>query len=195
MANIGMDARKNYMAACGWEKIDFMMDAWIKLKDLPSEGRGYVIDEQAVWLEGLAQHEMSVRLLDPVRAEVMLLPQEQGFLVIGALSGSVLVPCDRCLTEFEVSLNSRFEEFEGLDEDDKLPEDDLLRDGPAGLELNLTGLVWEQFVLSLPEFPICDEDCPGLCPGCGRDLKSGSCSCAPGDEDPRLALFRGLKIN
>ena len=61
-------------------------------------------------------------------------------------------------------------------------------------EINLAGLLWEEFVLALPVRPLCKPDCKGLCPDCGKNLNEGSCSCVRDEGDPRLAALRGLKV-
>ena len=52
----------------------------------------------------------------------------------------------------------------------------------AGLEaLDLTESVREGIILALPSYPICKEDCQGLCLHCGQDLNAGTCKCAEGE--------------
>ncbi|MDR2503813.1 MAG: DUF177 domain-containing protein [Deltaproteobacteria bacterium] len=65
----------------------------------------------------------------------------------------------------------------------------------AGLEINPGHLAWEEFAQSLPQLPLCREDCAGLCPGCGHNLNHGPCACAREEDDPRLEKLRGLKLN
>jgi uncharacterized protein len=40
--------------------------------------------------------------------------------------------------------------------------------------------------------PLCAEGCKGLCAQCGTNLNTGTCACAVGWEDPRLAPLKGL---
>jgi len=47
--------------------------------------------------------------------------------------------------------------------------------------LVLEDVLREQVVLALPTRTLCNEDCKGLCPRCGRNLNSESCTC---DEIP-----------
>jgi uncharacterized protein len=42
--------------------------------------------------------------------------------------------------------------------------------------------------------PLCRVDCKGLCAVCGTNLNTGSCSCKPDWEDPRLAVLKKLKV-
>ena len=37
---------------------------------------------------------------------------------------------------------------------------------------------------------VCDEDCKGLCPKCGKNLNQGECGCVVKEVDPRLAVLQ-----
>jgi len=41
--------------------------------------------------------------------------------------------------------------------------------------------------------PLCREDCQGLCPVCGADKNTGTCSCEESTPDPRWAALAALK--
>jgi uncharacterized protein len=62
-----------------------------------------------------------------------------------------------------------------------------------GEKIDLEPLFREQFVLAIPYAPLCAETCKGLCPQCGIDLNSGTCTCEK-PIDPRLAALKGLKL-
>jgi len=62
-----------------------------------------------------------------------------------------------------------------------------------GEKIDLEPLFREQFVLAIPYAPLCREDCKGLCPQCGIDRNTGTCSCEK-PIDPRLAALKGLKL-
>jgi uncharacterized protein len=36
---------------------------------------------------------------------------------------------------------------------------------------------------------LCEEDCPGLCPKCGKPKREGPCGCPTKEIDPRLAVL------
>ena len=63
-----------------------------------------------------------------------------------------------------------------------------------GEEIELAPLLHERMLLCLPTTPLCDEACRGLCPRCGSNLNHESCSCEADAGDPRLAVFRTLKV-
>lgn len=59
-------------------------------------------------------------------------------------------------------------------------------------EIDLEPLARETVMLELPQAPLCQEDCLGLCPECGVDRNEGTCSCVP-LPDPRWAVLDGLR--
>ncbi|MGN0573083.1 MAG: YceD family protein [Acutalibacteraceae bacterium] len=62
------------------------------------------------------------------------------------------------------------------------------------LRFDLDPLVTEDIFLSLPSKFLCKEDCKGVCPRCGKDLNTDSCSCEK-EIDPRLAALKQLLDN
>ncbi|MCP9454656.1 MAG: DUF177 domain-containing protein [Nitrospira sp.] len=47
----------------------------------------------------------------------------------------------------------------------------------SGDHLELAPMLREQLILASPMHPLCQEDCLGLCPQCGKDLNEGPCQC------------------
>jgi uncharacterized protein len=62
-----------------------------------------------------------------------------------------------------------------------------------GQEVDLTDAVQEQIVLALPMQPLCDPACKGLCPGCGADLNTQTCTCIPAVSDSPFAALKKLR--
>ncbi len=186
-----------------------MSELWLQLKDLPTEGRELSVDDPAVWAGPCAACGMECGVRTPLKALVQLLPQEQGLLVRGILEGEVALPCDRCAEPAPVVVAQRFDEFEPFPAERKrntkrkAPEAELfdeesstlMRETKAGLEFDLGGFLWEQFLLALPVKPLCTDACKGLCPVCGQNCNQGRCGCATEDKDPRLAALRGLRLS
>ncbi|MCL6560327.1 MAG: DUF177 domain-containing protein, partial [Firmicutes bacterium] len=56
--------------------------------------------------------------------------------------------------------------------------------------LDVTPEVLKSIILALPMKAVCREECPGLCPGCGRNLNEGRCGCVNEDIDPRLSVLK-----
>ena len=58
--------------------------------------------------------------------------------------------------------------------------------------LNLDEELHDALLLSFPMRLLCDQDCPGLCPKCGKPRREGPCDCPTKEIDPRLEILRTL---
>lgn len=174
---------------------DVMSERWLSLTGVPAEGREYAYSDQSIWTENLRRFKMPVETIQPLSATVFVQPQDKGVLVRGTLSGSLRMPCDRCAESFDLDFSREFAQFEEISPEDPMDASDLLRTDAGLLELDVGGLLWEQFVLALPEHALCHPDCRGLCPSCGANLNITACQCESEDGDARLAVLRNLKIN
>ena len=117
----------------------------------------------------------------------------------GWIGGAIEGRCSRCLKSYSFPLEKEFE-FVLVPDPDSPKNRELNRD-EMGLsfyreeEINLAPFIREQVLLALPIRPLCGEECRGLCPGCGADLNDDPCRCPPLRGDPRMALFRAMKLN
>ena len=59
-------------------------------------------------------------------------------------------------------------------------------------KLDLDEAIREELLLSFPMRFLCREDCPGLCPKCGKPRREGDCGCPTKEIDPRLAVLKKL---
>jgi uncharacterized protein len=127
----------------------------------------------------------------------------------GRLQALLALPCARCTepSDFrvDVPVDLRFVpaavEKAGVrpspsadDDDDghEISEDDpslVLYDEPR---IDLAQVVREQCYLALPMKPLCRPDCQGLCPHCGTNRNTATCTCENRWEDPRLAGLKSL---
>jgi len=174
-----------------------MSDVWLDITDVPAQGREFSFSDPSLWADPIKRFELPVKPTEnePLTASFMVIPEGRGALVKGSFRGEVVMPCDRCAEDALIRLDETFELFEELPlEGEEALEEGLIRQRGKLLELNVSGMLWEEFMLALPVKPLCEESCPGLCPGCGRKLDQGSCSCETDAGDPRLAALRKLKI-
>jgi uncharacterized protein len=128
----------------------------------------------------------------------------------GKFQGEVTVACSRCIEPVRLPIEEQLRvtfmprhELPAEDEDApdageadegaEVTEGDLDLFPYDGEVIDLEPLFREQFVLAVPYAPLCREDCKGLCPQCGIDRNTGTCSCEP-PIDPRLAALKGLKL-
>ncbi|PKN07758.1 MAG: metal-binding protein [Deltaproteobacteria bacterium HGW-Deltaproteobacteria-8] len=173
-----------------------MFELWIALKDIPAEGREFHFTDQSLWTGPMDEYGVQAKPGKDFEARMFVTPQDEGFLVVGSFSGSVILPCDRCLKELDLPVSGDFESFEEprAKDDDSL-EVCRIRRGKNVLDLDVAGYLWEQFMLALPVNLLCDEECKGLCPNCGVNRNQESCACAQTEGDPRLAVLRNLKLS
>lgn len=117
----------------------------------------------------------------------------------GTVSGPAIGHCARCLESYAFDLRKEFSLVlvpeETLPPRLELALDDLDLVYYRGEEIDVSPLVDEQIILALPTKPLCTEECRGLCPGCGVNLNSETCSCRSGTGDPRWAALRQLKLD
>jgi len=118
----------------------------------------------------------------------------------GSLVGELEGCCSRCLESYVFSLDSKFDFVLNPDPPksnqkvEELSREDLGLSYYSTEEINLAPLIREQVMLALPTRPLCNENCRGLCGGCGANLNHEACACSASVEDPRMAIFRTLKV-
>ncbi len=66
-------------------------------------------------------------------------------------------------------------------------DEDVGEEHYQGHEIDLDPVVREQILLALPGYPLCREDCKGLCPVCGQNRNERECGCDRHVPDPRWA--------
>ena len=123
----------------------------------------------------------------PLHAEVRLESLHDGILVTAEVDTTASGECSRCLIDITKAVEVEIQEVFAYSEDEAFEYQ--VQDDHVDLEPVVRDLV----VLSLPFQPVCQEDCPGLCPQCGVRLLDN-----PGHEheepiDPRWAALAGLE--
>lgn len=119
---------------------------------------------------------IGVRKGATVELDLRLEAVMEGVLVTGTARAPLTGECVRCLEPLGRELEAEFHEMypdadnrsrtaetgdDAEEEDTLLLEDDLF---------DLEPVLRDAVVLSLPLQPVCQEDCPGLCPECGARL-------------------------
>jgi len=157
----------------------------VESKAVPVEGT--LPAEATVWLDG------DTRPVDVVEVTGRLSAAGKDTLYFsGHLSGQAPAECRRCLADIIVPVDDEvqivFAEAgaEGADDPDVYPFD------PQAGELDLAPAMREQWLLAVPAYALCRDDCQGLCPTCGADRNVGPCNCAEKTPDPRWDALRAL---
>lgn len=117
----------------------------------------------------------------------------EGVLVSGVVSARTAGECARCLQpltgDVEVELTELFA-YPDSTTDATTDEDEMGRvvDDAVDLEQAIVDAVG----LALPLSPLCDPDCPGLCPDCGAVLATAEPGHHHDKIDPRWAKLAGM---
>ena len=121
---------------------------------------------------------------------------EAGYMhLLLSVSVSYRTECARCLEPISGDFAVQFERTvaaEGTLTEEQLEENvdeyAVIHDG----KLDLDEEIREELLLSFPMRFLCQEDCPGLCPKCGKPRRDGDCGCPTKEPDPRLAVLGKL---
>jgi uncharacterized protein len=118
--------------------------------------------------------------------KVRLESLHDGILVSGEVDTRADGECVRCLTDVSIPVEVEFQELFAYSFDEAF--DYTVQDD----SLDLEPLVRDAVVLSLPFQPVCQDDCPGLCPECGARLLDNPGHVHEAPVDPRWAALAGL---
>jgi uncharacterized protein len=117
----------------------------------------------------------------------------------GRLNVELELACDRCLEPVRYPVNGPFDLYYRLAPRGPLPHDVAIDEGESeigfyeGGGIELSEILREHILLSLPMHQICREDCAGICPTCGVNRNTGSCDCSQEQVDDRWAALRDLR--
>jgi uncharacterized protein len=135
---------------------------------------GSIDPNDAVWLDG------DVRPSSPVTVHGRLSGAGEGrYYFTGEFDGSAVGECTRCLAEVLVRAGDSIQCLFVSDDEDGLDDDpDVFLLDAKSRTIDVRPAVREGWILAVPPFVLCREDCKGLCPTCGVDRNTTACSCA-----------------
>ena len=130
--------------------------------------------DDPVWEEGdprpAAPIEVSGRL-SPAGAE--------RFYLNAKLRAPVALECRRCLNEAEGNVDEEVQAVFAPEDDTDVSDPDVFTYDPGAREIDIRPAIRELWLLAVPQYALCRQECKGLCPNCGRDLNTDSCECEP----------------
>ena len=122
--------------------------------------------------------------------------------VAGQLTTTVTSPCCRCLmpvvNQLDIPIKLSYAGHE--DEETPVVEELELQSEELGLipfsgpEIDLRLDLDQEVIMALPQQPLCQETCQGLCPVCGCNLNQYSCDCELPVFHAGLASLKNFKI-
>ena len=138
------------------------------------------------------------RIVAPVQLDFDIQKDKEKFRLVGSAQTELELTCSRCLEPFRLPVDAPFDlrflpASELAEEDEReVQDEDLDTSYYRDDQIDLNELLREQFYLALPMKPLCRDECKGLCPQCGTNWNTGTCTCTTGWGDPRLAALKGL---
>jgi len=94
---------------------------------------------------------------------ISLLDQMDTLLIMGSAKVDMDCVCDRCSSDFVHELDAQ----EICHHIENCPD-----------IIDLTEYIREDILLTFPQHYLCDDDCKGLCVGCGANLNQEACRCS-----------------
>jgi DUF177 domain-containing protein len=160
---------------------------------IPPEGlcRGFVTTGAEL---GIAPTELAV--VPPVQLECHFSRVNDEVVVQGRLRSALRMTCSRCAEDFEepicVTLDAMY--LPTLEVTSARTKE--LEDGEVDVYpytdqvIEITQMVRDKLLLSMPLQPLCTNGCKGLCPSCGVNRNVVSCQCG---EERLGSPFEALK--
>ena len=157
----------------------------------PDQSRKYEISSV---LESIPYAGDQLVFDSPLIVNVVVSSAGSVIVVEGEVKADVILACARCLSPFkfhiETEVKGEFHHEKNTASAESFinSEDDIYFF--SGDNIDLSDMIAESIVLSLPMKGICSESCKGLCPICGVNLNDKQCSCQENKIDPRLEVLK-----
>ena len=135
-------------------------------------------------------------ILETFDLDVILRALNAGtYLLDACLSGALSRPCRRCLVPVELDVDERFRTvYQVSDDEEETGDDEVILLEADATRIDLTELVRSRLFLGTDQYPLCHEECAGLCPRCGQDLNTETCRCEPvASESPWAEALQAVR--
>ena len=134
----------------------------------------------------LAFSILDIEFVSPVRGSVQLLRHSEDNIYVKAeVSTEIEMQCGRCLDPFSIDIAGAFEiQFTPADNPEDMAsggfeDEERYYDGET---FDISEDTRQALVIQIPIWPLCSQDCEGLCVGCGVNLNDEHCTCEDTDD-------------
>lgn len=129
-----------------------------------------------------------IKVIDKVLVDGIVTSMEDVLVLNASIKTNLELQCSRCLDTFiypiDIDIEERFTNNKELEDQEIMFVD--------GDTLDITEIIENSIISTLPIKRLCKEDCKGLCSQCGANKNVENCSCLDYDVDIRLAKLREL---
>jgi uncharacterized protein len=153
------------------------------------EFRGVSLKFQGQQEVAIADSALGITVVSPVEVQGTVTNTGEGFLVEAAFEFEYQANCGRCLEGFSRRQNVELKE-EFIPGNTSATDDSVFHF--SGDYINLQDCLVEQIYLFLPMKVICEPNCLGLCPECGKNLNTWKCQCSGEIVHPEFEKLRTL---
>ena len=122
-----------------------------------------------------------IQFVSPVQGCVQLLRHSEDSIYVKAeVSAEIEIQCRRCLDPFNIGIAGLFEiQFTPANNPEDLfskgfEDDERYYDGET---FDISEDTRQALVIQIPVWPLCSEECSGLCVACGVNLNDENCVC------------------
>lgn len=141
---------------------------------------GSIEPDDPIWESG------DVRPTEPIRVTGRLSSAGEGrFYFTGRIEGRIELPCRLCLEDVDVEVDEDVHLLLAETGAEEADDPDVFLYDPNERMLDLRPSIRESWLLTVPAYVQCREDCKGLCPTCGTNLNESTCSCTVTKSDSR----------
>lgn len=135
--------------------------------------------------------------LEGIDYQIFFKRQNQRVQAQGKIKTAISLVCVRCLEQFDLKINSRFDIIlfpsEMVDQrSTALDEEELEYIFYENDQIDLEKILIEQVNLFVPFKPVCKAECKGICSSCGTNLNHSSCQCEQNKNEIKF-LFEKVK--
>jgi uncharacterized protein len=139
----------------------------------------------------------------PVTGDITVEREFDHLKAVGSVHVPMALTCGRCLVTYAAAVDSTFRiifrkettRHTEVEDETELCDDDLIASTYSGDEIDLAHEIEEQVAMEIPLKPLCGEGCSGLCPTCGVDLNTGSCTCSREPVNLKFSALKDFKIS
>ena len=146
---------------------------------------GSVGPDDPIWEKG------DTRPNEPIRVTGRLSSAGEGrFYFSGRIEGGIELPCRLCLDEVEVEVEEEAHFLLAAIGAEEADDPEVFLYDPNARMIDLRPAIRETWLLAVPAYVQCSDDCKGLCPTCGTNLNESTCNCSTSKSDPRWDALR-----